>query len=208
MVHFPPPPNPWQMMTFLNPLDALIPKMPFSFFAEFWVRVTSRAQGSVSVGFWGGGGGFQLSPFQGGSSQRAVLTPPPQLKAHQPCVHNTCALERVWGARSIDQWPLSLASCPPPAFALPRHASALLPPQAIETSLAEQKPQPPFTHIELKVHPTALPCLPSPVPKCPGGQPPSFFHKFFSVLKTVFSQVFFSFENSFFTSFSQSPNSF
>ena len=56
-------PNIWQMMTFLNPLDALIPKIPFSFFAEFWVRVTSEAQGSVSVGFWGS---RQLSPFSGG----------------------------------------------------------------------------------------------------------------------------------------------
>ena len=46
-------PNTRRMMTFLNPLDALIPKIPFSFFAEFWVRVTSRARGSVSVGFWG-----------------------------------------------------------------------------------------------------------------------------------------------------------
>ena len=47
-------PNPWQMMTFLNPLDALIPEIPFSFFfAEFSVRVTSGARGSVSVGFWG-----------------------------------------------------------------------------------------------------------------------------------------------------------
>ena len=35
-------------MTFLNPLDALIPKNPFSFFAEFWVRVT-RGPG-VSLG--------------------------------------------------------------------------------------------------------------------------------------------------------------
>ena len=40
-------------MTFLNPLDLLIPKISFSFFADFWVRVTSEAQGSVSVGFWG-----------------------------------------------------------------------------------------------------------------------------------------------------------
>ena len=39
-------------MTFLDPLDALIPKIPFSFFAEFWVRVTSGAQGSVLVEFW------------------------------------------------------------------------------------------------------------------------------------------------------------
>ena len=34
--------NMLQMMTFLTPLDALIPKIPFSFLAEFWVWVTSR----------------------------------------------------------------------------------------------------------------------------------------------------------------------
>ena len=45
--------NAWQMITFLNPIDALIPKIPFSFFAVFWVQVTSGARGSVSVGFWG-----------------------------------------------------------------------------------------------------------------------------------------------------------
>ena len=44
-------PNAWQMMPFLKPLDALIQKVPFSFFAAFWVPVTSRARGSVSVGF-------------------------------------------------------------------------------------------------------------------------------------------------------------
>ena len=38
-------PNTWQMMTFLNPLDMLIPKIPFSFFAELWVRFTSRPRG-------------------------------------------------------------------------------------------------------------------------------------------------------------------
>ena len=54
------PPNIWQMMIFLNPLDALIPKISFSFFADFWVRVTSEAWGSVSVGFWGY---RQLSPL-------------------------------------------------------------------------------------------------------------------------------------------------
>ena len=36
-------PNTWQMMAFLNPLDVMIPKIPFSFFAEVWVRVTSSA---------------------------------------------------------------------------------------------------------------------------------------------------------------------
>ena len=42
-----------QMMTFLNPLNVLTPKIPFSFFAGCWVRVTSGAGGSVSVGFRG-----------------------------------------------------------------------------------------------------------------------------------------------------------
>ena len=61
-----------QMMTVLNILGALIPKIPFSFFAEFWVRVTSGARGSVSVGIWGarqlsffggGGGGLARGPY-------------------------------------------------------------------------------------------------------------------------------------------------
>ena len=56
-------PNAWPMMTFLNPLDALIPKTPCPFVAEFWVRVTSGARGSVSVGFWEGP---SIEPFLGG----------------------------------------------------------------------------------------------------------------------------------------------
>ena len=68
-------PNTWQMMTFLNPLDALIPKIPFPFFAEFCVGVTSGVWGLVSVGFWGS---RRLSRLWGGrSSERAVSTPPP-----------------------------------------------------------------------------------------------------------------------------------
>ena len=68
-------------MSFLDPLDA-IPKNPFSFFAEFWVWVTSGAWGSVSVGFWGG---RQLSLLGGeGSSHRAVPTSRPQSKARPP----------------------------------------------------------------------------------------------------------------------------
>ena len=76
-------PNLWPVMDFLNPLDALFRKIPFSFFADFWVWVTSEAWGSVSVGFWGS---LQLSPFSGGgSSQGAQSTPPPpQLKARLP----------------------------------------------------------------------------------------------------------------------------
>ena len=62
MVNFFFSPNAWQIMTFLNPLDTLIPKIPFSFFfANFWVWVTS--DGSVSFGFWGS---RQWSPFWGG----------------------------------------------------------------------------------------------------------------------------------------------
>ena len=51
------------------------PEFQLSFFADFWVRVTSGARGSVSVGFWGD---CQLSPFfwGGGSSQRAVSPTP------------------------------------------------------------------------------------------------------------------------------------
>ena len=62
-------PNIWQMITFLNLLDAL------------WV--TSEARGSVSVGFWGS---RQLSPFfWGGSSQGgSIAPPPPQSKARLP----------------------------------------------------------------------------------------------------------------------------
>ena len=54
MVNFFFPPNSRQTM---NPLDAPIPKIPLPFFAEFWVRVTSGAGGSISVGFFFGGGG-------------------------------------------------------------------------------------------------------------------------------------------------------
>ena len=66
----------WQLMTFLNPLDALIPKIPFSFFFNFWVCVTCKAWGSDSVGFLGS---CQPSPFwgRGGSGRRALSPPPP-----------------------------------------------------------------------------------------------------------------------------------
>ena len=61
-------------MTFLNPLDVLIPKISFSFFANFWVWVTSEARGSV--GFWES---CQLSPFGGGGGglARGLYRPPP-----------------------------------------------------------------------------------------------------------------------------------
>ena len=64
-------------MTFLKPLNALIPKIPFSFFAEFWVWVTSKARGSVSVGIWGS---QQLSPFwgEGVQPERSIDPLPPR----------------------------------------------------------------------------------------------------------------------------------
>ena len=72
------PPNIWHMMTFLNPLDALIPKIPLSFFANFWVWVTSEARGSDSVGFWGP---VNFALFgEGGSGRRALSIPPPPRK--------------------------------------------------------------------------------------------------------------------------------
>ena len=49
-------PNIWQMMTFLNPLDTLIPKTPFSFFQDL------RGPG-VSLG--GILGVLSIEPFLG-----------------------------------------------------------------------------------------------------------------------------------------------
>ena len=81
---FLPPPNTWQMMILQSHLDALITKLPFSFFAAFWVRVTSGARGSVSVGIRGA---RQLRPFWGGgSNQSGCIDPPstPETKARPP----------------------------------------------------------------------------------------------------------------------------
>ena len=73
-------PNIWQMMTFLNSLDALIPKIPFSFFCRFLGLGHLRGPGvslvrilgfpSIELFFWRGGGG-------GGASQGALSTPAP-----------------------------------------------------------------------------------------------------------------------------------
>ena len=43
---------------FSAPLDALIPKIPFLFFAEFWVRVTSGVRQWSHLG--GGGGAPEI----------------------------------------------------------------------------------------------------------------------------------------------------
>ena len=48
-------PNTWQMMIFLKPLDALIPKIVFSLFAEFFGPGHLRGLGVVSLaGILGG----------------------------------------------------------------------------------------------------------------------------------------------------------
>ena len=86
-------PKIWQVLIFLNPLDALIVlrgNIPFSFFPDFWVWVTSKARGSDSVGFWGS---CQLSPFwgRGGSGRRPLSMPPPPRKRKPgfPCHRRT-----------------------------------------------------------------------------------------------------------------------
>ena len=69
MVRFLFSPNTWQMLTFLNPLAALIPKSHFHYFFFGAKSLSgspsgaSGARGSVSVGF---GRARQLSPFLGG----------------------------------------------------------------------------------------------------------------------------------------------
>ena len=86
-------------MNFLNPPDALIPKILFSFFADFGIWVTFGARGSVSVGFWGS---CQLYPFfGGGSSQGALSTPPPRKrKPGLPSGRGTGSGQRGLGRRS------------------------------------------------------------------------------------------------------------
>ena len=71
-------PNIWHMMTFLSPLKALTPKIPFSFLGHLCAWVTSKARGSISVGF---GGSHQMSPFwgEGGGLAKGLYQPLPPL---------------------------------------------------------------------------------------------------------------------------------
>ena len=75
-------------MTFVDPRNTLIPKMPFSrFLSKFWVSMTAGPQGVSPRCMWGGGG-RQLSPFgRGGASAQEG---------------------------SIDRLPTTLITCPPP----------------------------------------------------------------------------------------------
>ena len=79
------------MMTFVNPLNALIPKSHFHFFAGFRVRVTSGARGSVSVGF--GGGGASIERFLGDA------TPTPTPYTRSPCANTRLGQSASPGAR-------------------------------------------------------------------------------------------------------------
>ena len=72
------------MKIILNPLDALIPKIPFSFFTEFWVRVTPEAPG-VCLGRILGVP--SIEPFLregGGPAGGLYRPPPPEVKARPP----------------------------------------------------------------------------------------------------------------------------
>ena len=62
-------------MTNLNPLDALIPKIPFSFFSDFWVWV--RGPG-VSLGRILGV--LSIEPFLEGGPPEGSIDPPPPRK--------------------------------------------------------------------------------------------------------------------------------
>ena len=108
--------NTWQI---INTLDALIPKIPSSFFCGIWVRVTSGARGSISVGFFGGG-----------SSQRAVSTPRPpsppprKRKPAHPCTFFCFCL--FWPAHSPARgtghpWPPSPGRARAQCWFLPYH---------------------------------------------------------------------------------------
>ena len=75
--------NTWQMTTFQKyPLDALVPKIPFSFLFLPIFGVPGHLRGSVGRIL----GGRHLSLFLGGgrSSQRAASTPPPPPEVERP----------------------------------------------------------------------------------------------------------------------------
>ena len=73
---------------FSEPPQRADSKNPIFIFAEFRVRATSGAWGSVSGGFWAGAGAASIEPFWGGGLARGLYRPPPapQLKACPPFV--------------------------------------------------------------------------------------------------------------------------
>ena len=89
-------------MTLLNPLDALIPRSPFSFSAEFRVRISlGRTLG----------GACQLSPlFLGGGPSQRLSTPAPYTKLKPLGDVPSRGLEGLHGGPQHDHLPP-----PPPA---------------------------------------------------------------------------------------------
>ena len=82
-------PNPWQKMPFLNPLDVMIPKIPFSFLCRFLGLGHLRGPG-VRLGTILGV--LSIEPFlgEGGAGQGALSNPPPpQLQARLPLGRST-----------------------------------------------------------------------------------------------------------------------
>ena len=87
-------PNTWQVTTFLNPLDTLIPKIQFSFFfCRILCSVHLRAQGSVSVVFLGG----RQFLFLGGGLARGLYRPPPPPANETPPTPGGWGTTWCWG---------------------------------------------------------------------------------------------------------------
>ena len=90
---------------FLNALDALILKIPFPFFAEFWA---SGAQGSVAVGLVGlGGGGASIEPLGGRGGGHPPLPRPPVPNGPSPSLSFCLCLASA--AAAVVHWALFTA---------------------------------------------------------------------------------------------------
>ena len=115
------PPNTWQIMTFLNPLDALIPKAPFSLLPRFGSGSPPGPRGQSRQDF----GGALIDP-----------PPPPPRKrkpAHPLCAPRTrvcCLLQRTH--RQVH----APATSAPPA-AIGRWAAAGRATTATQTTMAQ-----------------------------------------------------------------------
>ena len=86
---------------FLKFLDALIPKIPFSFFTEFWVRITSEPGLSLSRIQ----GGPSIEPFfWEGAVARVLYRPaPPEVESRPKVwprmwVGTDCVTHQMWAA--------------------------------------------------------------------------------------------------------------
>ena len=85
----------WQMMSFPNPLNALIPEILFSFFAEFWLL--SPLNSGVSLGGFWGTRHLSLFFFGGRALARGMYRPPPPPRDESPPIP---ALAVLWPHRT------------------------------------------------------------------------------------------------------------